>query len=224
MKQHIAIIATIIALLYIPSRAQAQPEGGPTPQIAPIPWELTFTGSTWTSQLIIDKKFTPDGNLGLFALTYIKANYDNDHFLQESANLAMLKYDVYKNFSVLSGALVNSNWGFRPYAGAQYAYHTRTFMGFINSGFHLTETKNFETIAMLEYRPPINETWSVYSRLQGMYSQNTVDGTHDRSHIYGRLGLSYKTFSLGAAYNYDCYGPIHLTDSQFGVFVSALIF
>ncbi len=224
MKTKFKILSLVLISLFSFNNVQAQTEAPSQPKLTPIPLEIFFGAEGFTSQIVIDKKLGPESKFSFFGLTYLKANYDNDHFLQESSNLAMLKYDVYKNFSVLSGALVNSNWGFRPYAGAQYAYHTRTFMGFINSGFHLTETKNFETIAMLEYRPSIKDDWSLYSRLQGMYSLNTLDGTHDRSHIYARLGLSYKTFSFGAAYNYDCYGPIHITDSQFGVFVSALLF
>ncbi len=224
MHLKLPIIAALVLVSVFSSKPmQAQnPETGP-PKSSPIPLELFFGADGWTSQIVMDKKFQGSNTLGFFALSYLKANYDNEQFLQESSNLAMLKYDVYKNFSVLSGALFNSNWGFRPYAGGQYAYHSRTFMGFINSGFHLTETKNFETIAMLEYRPLIKGEWHLFSRAQGMYSLNTVDGVHDRSHVYGRLGVSYKGFSFGAAYNYDCYGPHKIEDNQWGIFISTLL-
>nr|WP_321412335.1 hypothetical protein [uncultured Carboxylicivirga sp.] len=215
------ILIMVLILLVSQVKAQNNEAGNHPP--SPIPIEVFMGSESWTSQIVMDKKFHGSNKFGFFGLSYLKANYDNDQFLQESTNLAMLKYDVLKRFSVLSGAMFNSHWGFRPYAGAQYAYHSKIFMGFVNSGFHLTETKNFETIAMLEYRPVIKDQWSLYTRAQGMYSQNTVDSMHDRSHFYGRVGVSYKAFSFGAAYNYDCYGPNKITDNQFGVFISTLL-
>lgn len=222
MKIHIIKMLVMVSLL-LSNHIHAQDKELAAPMPSPIPVEVFLGADGWTSQIVMDKKFQGSNKFGFFGLSYLKANYDNDQFLQESVNLAMLKYDVIKNFSVLSGAMFNSHWGFRPYAGAQYAYHSKTFMGFVNSGFHLTETKNFETIVMLEYRPVIKDNWSLYTRAQGMYSQNTVDGLHDRSHFYGRLGVSFKAFSFGAAYNYDCYGPDKLTDNQFGIFISTLL-
>ncbi len=223
MKYKYLRTAFIAAFILVSVTVSAQAPDASGRQSAPIPLEVFFGGESWSSQLVLDRKFGPNSKLGYFGLTYINANYDNDEYLRESVNLSLLKYDVIKNVSVLAGALYNSHWGFRPYAGAQYAYHSRTFMGMLTSGFHLTETKNFETIAMLEYRPVIKGAWSLYTRLQGMYSQITETGQHDRSHLYGRLGVSYKTFSFGAGYNYDCYTPAKITNNQFGVFVGILM-
>ncbi len=214
-----------VIAIFVTNAIFAQQEESPIQKPAPIPLEVFFGEEGWTSQLVIDKKFGQDSKLGFFGLTYIHANYDNDEYLRESINLSVLKYDVFNNVSVLAGSLFNSHWGFRPYAGAQYAYHSKTFMGMLNSGFHLTETRNFETIAMLEYRPVIKKEWSLYSRVQGMYSQNTLIGEHDRSHMYGRLGVSYKTFTFGAALNYDWYGygAMKIEEGQLGLFVSTLL-
>lgn len=222
MKKNIAIILLLTVALFTTTLLSAQEEGH-APQTAPIPLEVVFAGDGWTSQMIIDKKFAPDSKFGFFGLTYLKANYDNEQFLQESINLALLKFDVVKNVSLLSGALFNSQWGFRPYAGAQYGYHSRTFMGVVNSGFHLTETQNFESLAIVEYRPAIKGAWSLYTHVQGLYSYNSEIEKHDRSHFYARLGVSYKTFSFGGAYNYDCYGPHKIKNNQFGIFISTML-
>ncbi len=223
MKRNIVSILLFTAAIFTSTGVYAQPGEAPAHQSAPIPLEIVLSGEGWTSQMIIDKKFAPESKFGFFGLSYLKADYDNDEFIRESINLALLKYDLFKNVSVMSGALFNSQWGFRPYAGAQYGYHSKTFMGVINSGFHLTETQNFETLAIVEFRPPIKGAWSMYSRAQGLYSYNSEIGKHDRSHFYARLGASFKTFSFGAAYNYDCYGPHKLTKNQFGIFVSTLL-
>lgn len=203
----------------------SQQEAPKAHKSAPIPLEIFLGEDGWTTQLVIDKKFAKSDKFGYFALSYLRANYDNDNYLRESVNLALLKYDVFKSVSVLSGALYNSHWGFRPYAGAQYAFHSKTFMGLLNSGFHLTETKNFETIAMAEYRPAISKDWSLYTRAQGMYSQNTLVDEHDRSYVYGRVGITYQAFSFGAALNYDWYGygPMKIEDHQWGVFFSTFL-
>lgn len=223
MKTFTKGVLMLLFIALVSNKAVAQEPGlKPT---APIPLELFFAGESWSSQLVLDKKFGPNSKLGYFGLTYINANYDNDEYLRESVNLSLLKYDLFKGISVLGGALYNSHWGFRPYAGAQYAYHTKTFMGMVNSGFHLTETKNFETIAMLEYRPVIKGAWSLYTRTQGMYSLITdTESVHDRSHFYARLGVSYKNYSFGAAYNYDCYSPMKIANDRFGIFLGVLMF
>lgn len=225
MKRKKIKLAIIIVLTTISVSVFAQRENTTVPQSAPIPIELFLGGDAWTYQVVVDKKFPGSNRFGFFGLSYLRANYDNDDYLRESVNLALLKYNVYKGLSVLSGALYNSNWGFRPYAGAQYAYHSRTFMGLLTSGFHLTETKNFETIAMIEYRPVIKRDWSWYTRVQGMYSLNTLIGKHDRSYLYSRVGVTYKTYSVGAALNYDWYGfgPMKIEDHQWGIFISTIL-
>ncbi len=224
MKRILIVMMLITATTFSAIKAQA-PQDGPPHGSAPIPLEIFLGSDGFTTQLVLDRNFKGSDKLGYFALSFIRANYDNDEYLRESINLAMFKYKLYKNFSILSGAMVNSHWGFRPFAGAQYGYHTKDFMGMVNTGFHLTETKNFETIAMAEYRPAIQGPWSVYSKVQGMYSQNTLIGEHDRSHLYSRLGLSYKAFSFGCGLNYDWYGfgPMKIDDHQWGIFISTIL-
>ncbi|MCG6189519.1 hypothetical protein [Maribellus maritimus] len=223
MKKNIVGILLFTVVIFTSNLVKAQPAEAPAQQSAPIPLEIFLGTDGWTSQLIIDKKLAAGSKFGFFGLSYLKADYDNAEFLRESINLAFLKYDLFKGVSLLSGAVFNSHWGFRPYAGAQYAYHSKNFMGVINSGFHLTETQNFESLAIVEYRPPIKGAWSLYTHIQGIYSQNTEISKHDRSFLYSRLGLSYKSFSFGAAFNYDCYGPTKIEDQQWGIFISTVL-
>ncbi len=225
MRRDVFILLSVAFFAILTIDAFSQEENIKEHRPAPIPIELFAGTNGWTYQMVVDKKFSGTNKLGIFGLSYLRANYDNDAYLQESLNLALLKYDIYKGFSVLSGALYSSHWGFRPYAGLQYAYHSRSFMALVNSGFHLTGPRNFETIAMAEYRPQIRGNWSLYTRVQGMYSQNTKIGEHDRSYIYGRLGVSYKSYSAGCAINFDRYGfgAMMIEDHQLGMFISALL-
>ena len=95
-------------------QSESQPQND-----SPIPVELTTNLNGWTFQMVVDKKLNNCDHLGIFALSYLRGNYNNEPFLQESTNLALLKYELWKGFSVLSGALFNYHWGLRPYAGLQ---------------------------------------------------------------------------------------------------------
>jgi hypothetical protein len=227
MTKKIKIVGMLLSVMAVFSSnpVHAQDAGAPVQHSAPIPFEVFLGSDGWTSQVIIDKKFTGSNKLGFFGLSFLKADYDNDEFLRESINMAMLKYDIVKNVSIISGALFNSNWGFRPYAGGQYIYHSRTFMGILSSGFHLTESKNFESLVIAEYRPEIKGLWSLYTHVQGLYSQLTDEWKHDRSFLYSRLGVSYKTVSFGGALNYDWYGngPMKIENHQWGIFISTIL-
>jgi len=225
VKMRVVIVFSLLFILnfFISGIAYAQQNEDNPHNSAPIPLEVVLGNKGWTSQLIIDKKFVDDSKLGFFALSFLKANYDNDEYLREYTNLAFLKYDLFKHVSILSGAAYNSQWGFRPYAGGQYTYITRNLMCAIISGFYLTESHNYEALGMAEYRPVIKDYWSLYIRGQALYNHNIETGKHDRSQIYGRLGLGYKDFSFGCAYNYDCYGPTMLKQNQFGLFLSTLL-
>lgn len=35
-------------------------------------------------------------------------------------------------------------------------------------GFYLTESHNFESVGIVEYRPHIKNEWSLYTRMEGM--------------------------------------------------------
>lgn len=225
MRAKIVGILLLFIAAFISKEVEAQETEGNVPHSAPVPVEIFLGSKGWTSQVIVDKKLAPNSKFGFFGLSFLKADYDNAEFLRESINLAFLKYNLFKNVSVLSGVEFNSQWGFRPYVGGQYAYHSRYFTGVINSGFQLTETKNFESLAIAEYRPTIKGAWSLYTHVQGLYSQNTQIGEHDRSFLYSRLGVSYKTFSFGCALDNDWYGygPMKVKTHQFGIFISTIL-
>lgn len=216
------IFAVCIILLSNSMYAQTSIDSAAAP--VPIPVEISLNTEGWTSQLILDRKFAPDSKFGLFALSYLRADYDNDSPLQESVNLVFAKFDFFKGFGILSGAAYNSHWGFRPYAGGQYTFANRLVMCSLVSGFYLTDTYNYETLAIIEYHPKLKGAWSLYSRAQGIYNLNTQTTKHDRSYLYGRLGLKYKTVFWGAALNCDWYGPMKLNDTQLGGFIGTLLF
>lgn len=210
----------IISALFFSTVAVAQDSGAIPPSSPPIPVEVFFGNNRFVSQISMNKKFAGSKRFGLIANSYIAADYDNVRSENESMNFLFLSYEIYKGFGLASGAALNSQWGFRPFAGGQYVYANKTFSAMISSGFYLTESNNFETKVVVQYRPYLKGNWSLYSRVEGLFNQDMDTKKHDRSSIYGRLGLNYKTLGFGFATNYDQYGPFKVSKENYGVFIS----
>ena len=124
-------------------------EGKPS---RPIPVEVFFGNDRIVTEVKLNKKFTGIPKLGVIASAYYAADYDNELRNNESMNVLLLTYDIYKGLGVVSGAALNSKWGFRPFAGGMYVYGNKVFTTAISSGFYLTESNNSESKAMVQYR------------------------------------------------------------------------
>jgi len=81
-----------------------------------------------------------------------------------------------------------------------------------------------ENLALVEYKPKINDKLNFYSRVQGLYGFVPESGNHNRSYVMFRAGLSYKEFTIGAATNFDWYGPMKQKENSYGIFASILLF
>lgn len=212
-------LSLLMGAILITSLAIAQDENTKLHASPPTPVEVLLGNNRFVSQISISKKFAENSRFGFLATSYIAADYGNDKSENESVNVAFITYDMVKGFGLVSGAVLNSAWGFRPYSGFRYLYANQQFLAMVIPGFYLTESHNFETIGLVEYRPHIKNNWSLYSRLEGLYNVDMDTKKHDRSFIYGRLGLSYKTLGFGFAVNYDWYGPFKANKDNVGVFL-----
>ncbi|MNR40776.1 hypothetical protein D3C85_1590980 [compost metagenome] len=115
-------------------------------------------------------------------------------------------------------------YGFRPVSGLIYSYNSKDLLLIVNPKVDLADDLATETMAIVEYKPKINEKLNFYSRIQGLYGFVPDSGTHNRSYLMLRAGVSYKEFTFGAASNFDWYGPMKHNENNFGIFVSALLF
>jgi len=213
----IKAISLLIGAIFLTSLAIAQEENLKT--LPPTPVEVFFGNNRFVSQISLNKKFAENSRFGFLATSYIAADYGNDKSENESMNEALINFEILKGFGLVSGAALNSQWGFRPYSGLQYLYANQQLFVMMIPGFYLTESHNFETVGIIEYRPHLKNDWSLYSRLEGLYNADMVTKKHDRSFIYGRLGLNYKTIGFGFAVNYDWYGPFKAEKDNVGVFI-----
>lgn len=186
----------------------------------PIPVEVFFGSDRVVTQITLMKKFSSSTRFGLLASTYYAADYKNELLNNESMNVLLLTYDIYKGLGVVGGAALNSKWGFRPFAGGMYSYGNRAFSTAFSSGFYLTESNNSESKGMVQYRHQLKDSWSLYTRLEGLFNLDMDTKKHDRGQLYGRLGVGYKAVGFGLATNLDWYGPNKVFKENYGIYVS----
>jgi hypothetical protein len=208
-----------IAIVFISTLTVAQDSIPKTYHIQSIPVEIMFGNNRMAYQMIVHKKLSENSRFGFFNISSFAVDYQNDKSKNEYTTLVLVNYELVKGFGIASGAAVNSNWGFRPYAGVQYIFSNQNILAIVEPGFYLTESHNFKTLAIIEFKRQLKNNWSLYSRLQGLYSQNLQTNHHDRSYIYPRLGLKYKNFGFGLGSNIDWYGPFKELKQNYGLFL-----
>jgi hypothetical protein len=203
------------------------PPGGPKPMgkpSPPIPTEAMVGNEGFYFQLTVAKPVLTGSKLNFFNVTTYQANYDGGMSGQDFVSVSLLYYDIWKGISPAAGAAMNHVTGFKPFAGIQYVYANRTWLAVIVPGFFLTSKREFETFALLEYKPQLNSKLKLYTRLQCLYNHNTVEAVHGRSYLYGRAGISLGNISFGFGANFDRYSPAKVSKWNLGGFVKADLF
>lgn len=212
-------------LLILPLSLIAQPLGdGPPGDRQPNPPVSveTFAGDRYLNfQMIVTKPFSSASRFSFFNVTNFNGSYQNDLRKNEFLTQALVNYRLFKGVSVAAGATLNYMTGFRPTAGLQYLFANRQWLVVVLPRIDLRDDNNLETFALLEYKPPINQTLGLYTRVQGLYNQNTRQDFHDRSYLYTRVGITYRQFTLGVGANYDRYGPFQVSTAAYGAFLRA---
>lgn len=135
-----------------------------------------------------------------------------------------ITYEFAKGFNLHAGFHMASGIGARPALGVMYSYAKPDLLVVVNPRYYIDNIGNLEAIALVEFRPRINEDWSFYSKVQGLYVFTADGGIHARSYIMLRAGVTYKEFSFGPAANFDFYGPNKINENSFGAFVTVALF
>lgn len=189
------------------------------PPSAPIPIE-TFVGNDYLNfQMIVAKPFQENSRFGFFNVTNFNGSYDNDLRQNEFFSQVLINYEVAKGVSIAAGATINHFTGFRPTAGIQYLFANRKWLLVVLPRIDLRDDFDFETFALLEYKPQFTKKLGLYTRAQGLYSHNTRQDFHARSYLYLRAGLSVKNYQFGFGANFDTYGPLKEKGQNYGIFV-----
>lgn len=225
LKPQFVILITILIFKSLTSSAQ---EGHSTTQpgivIPPVPIETFATDDKLSFLMIVNKPIADSKKFSFFNVTSFKANYENVQQENEFLTQGLIQYELVKGLNLAAGATQHYRFGFRPTAGLNYTFANRKFLFVLLPRFDLTEDYNFETFSLFEYKPQLTEKLGLYTRVQGLYNWNTEQDFHDRSYIYFRVGLSYKSFQFGVGADFDTYGPMKISTEGYGLFLRTQLF
>lgn len=192
-------------------------QGPPAP---PTPVELMFGHDRLDFQLVFKRNFTPQSKFSLLAISVFSENYAREKRIGDSmvipfqVNYALGK----KGFSLAAGAEANSVAGFGSTLGFTHGYASKKWLAISVLNYQLGESKDLKLFGLYEYKPQLNETWSIYSRIQVVYNYSLAESSHNRSFLYLRAGLKKGPLGFGFGANFDQYGPDKITRENYGVF------
>lgn len=205
-------IMLLLTLVSLPITLKAQAHK------VPVPIEVFFGDHQLYFEMVVAKQFAPESRLGFFTVATFSAEY-NDLSDVDITIPAHLFYTFWKGFSVIGGGSANSVAGFAPYTGFQHTFASRQILAVTEASFYLNSENDFKIFGIYEFKPPINEKWSFYTRLQFIYNTSLKEGTHNRSFLYLRAGVQRESIMFGLGANLDQYGPFKSFEDNYGVFV-----
>lgn len=220
MKYYLLVIS-LTCMLSLNSFAQQAPTNLiPNP---PVNMEMLVGDRGLSYQAIINKKFQSVPRLGVFSVmnfqTDWKSSEMNDYMIQGN-----LTFNIIKGLDISSGFIWVPFQGIRPSAGIMYTYANREWLVVANPRVDLHKKTNGEILALVEYKPQLNEKLKLYTRAQALYTQNLPDDYHARSYVMLRAGVTFKDVTFGVGGNLDYYGPQKMRDHNIGGFVNFNLF
>ena len=218
----LALITTIA--VFAQKKADSLNSIKPTKSSPPIPVEVFAGNKGLMFQMTVSKHFNPKSRFGFFNVNNFVGDYHSANQNNQYMSQSWITADIWKGFSLNAGVVMNYMTGFRPTLGVQYVFVNRDFFVVALPRFDLTQTNNFETFALVEFKPKFNKNSGLYTRFQGLYNRNTKPDSHDRSYIWLRAGVSFKNYQFGIGSNFDFYGPNKLYENSLGIFVRTELF
>lgn len=211
-----------------PALAQQHDEGHKEGNNPPGPVIVeSLIGNTGVNlETVFSKKFTPGSRFGVFGIVDLYGVYNTNEQSLKNENMSQtqLTFRIVKGLDVSAGAFFEKHSGFRPTAGLQYNLFAGDFHLLVAPRIDLSQTYNGELLGFVEYTPKIGNDWRLYSRAQGMYNRDLKNGLHSISYVWGRLGVTYKTYRFGVGANFNSYGPMKMKENNYGLFAGVLLF
>lgn len=207
-------VELILILIACPIWVNAQSDSA-----SPIPIELMQGNQKLYSLLIVNRPLAPESAWGFLNVTTFSGTNPNRASHNEFFSSSLLSYPVYRKFRIASGVNLNEVVGLNYFSGFQYATVTGYWLLVLVPGIYYPDQSSFETLALIEFRPPLSQRVKLYTRLHTLYNTSLAEGQHNRSYGYLRLGLSMKSLSFGVGLNADWYGPLRSQENNFGVFI-----
>ncbi len=185
----------------------------------PFPVEMLFGHHRLYFQMVAKKKFSPDSRFGFFSVATYSASYKNDTKENSIIMPVQFSYSIGRGFGIMAGTDINAAVGFSPIVGPQHNFASQRVLAVTVVSFFLNEDHDVKIFGLYEYKPPLGEHWSLYSRLQFIYNHNWQEGFHNRSYLYLRGGVKKGPLIFGIGANLDQFGPEKIFEDNYGLFV-----
>lgn len=187
-------------------------------QQAPIPVEVFFSDSQMYYEIVVSRAFQPGSKFRFFTVTAFTDGYSTDVNPDEIVLPVQFSYSLKNGLGLFTGAKLSTELGVSPIIGPQYVYARENL--FLSTTPHI-DNKNVATyFGVYEYKPRLNETLSLYARLQILYVHHLRDEIHLRSYVYARLGLKVNNLVFGVGMNLDQFDEERRIARNFGPFVA----
>ena len=204
------LFASLLFVLPLFVFAQEKPQ-------PPIPVELMFGNNRAAMTMSINKPIA--GKWRFNNITSLAADYKNTRTETELVVVNSFVYQFHPNFGASGGLQYHFLKGFVPNVAFHTSYADPTWLLVFTPYLNFLPDRNSETVAIVEYKPLLNDNLRLYTRAMALYNHNITLGAHDRSFYYFRLGLTFgRKYTVGAAANLDYYGPNRVHKDNFGGF------
>ncbi|MEY2760282.1 MAG: hypothetical protein RLZZ96_182 [Bacteroidota bacterium] len=196
----------------------AQDNHAPSMPAPPIPVEATFGNNRVQFIGVLNRPVSADGKLSYFNLSMGMVDYKNTASETEMVIVNNLTYTLFGNVRATAGAEWHYKLGLVPQVGLQYFKANRTWLFLLNPNLNLQPSKAISTIGIVEFKPAISKDLSFYSKAQVLHVASLSEGTHARSALMLRAGITKGKFTLGLGANFDYYGPMKIEKNNVGLF------
>jgi len=208
----------LLCSLLFANAAFAQDNHAPTMPAPPIPVEATFGNNRVQFIGVLNRPVSADGKLSYFNLSMGMVDYKNTASETEMVIVNNLTYSLFGNIRATAGAEWHYKLGLVPQVGLQYFKANRTWLFLLNPNLNLQPSKAISTIGIVEFKPAISKALSFYSKAQVLHVASLSEGTHARSALMLRAGITKGKFTTGLGANFDYYGPKKIEKNNVGLF------
>jgi len=186
--------------------------------IPPIPAEVFFGNEYIYYQIVTKRAFSQGSNFEYFALATFSADYRNGLKANSMVTIGQISYELGRGFGLMGGADVNSFSGFSPIIGPQHTYASKEWLAVTVVSYFLNGESDLKLFGIYEYKPAINDKWTLYNRVQFIVNQSLSYNSHNKSYLYLRTGLKRNSVIIGIAANFDWSGPSKVYRENYGLF------
>lgn len=183
-----------------------------------VPVEVMLGGDYSSYQVVVNKQIGGDESKFSF---YSMINYDmyyeetlpDNYFIQ-----SIFFYGLTKNIGVGIGANSKPYEGTKPLIALTYSIYTENISLYIQPSYEIYKDGLFELYNLFIWSPVNEKKLQAYFKLEVYTSWG--NSVHSFSYHNWRLGVQYKRFRIGPAYNAAYFGSDFISMTNLGGFIS----